>query len=55
MKQQYFQEQHRGQHRKVLFEGHAKSGMMEGYTDNYIRVSTPHRDEWVNQLIDWPL
>ena len=29
--------------------------MMEGYTDNYIKVSTPHRDEWVNQLVAWKL
>ncbi len=53
MKQQYFQQQHSGQKRKVLFEGHAKNGMMEGYTDNYIRISTPYRGEWVNQLVEW--
>jgi len=53
MKMQYFTELHKGQTRKVLFEGHSKNGMMEGYTDNYIKVSTPHRDEWVNQLVDW--
>lgn len=53
MKQQYFQQQHSGQTRKVLFEGHAKNGMMEGYTDNYIRISTPYRGEWVNQLVEW--
>src|SRR5687767_11182061 len=40
MKMQYFQGKHEGQKRKVLFEGHNKNGMMEGYTDNYIRVST---------------
>jgi len=34
MKMQYFTEQHRGQTRPVLFEGHSKTGMMEGYTDN---------------------
>ena len=53
MKMQHFTEQHRGQTRKVLFEGAAKEGMMEGYTDNYIRITTPYRDEWVNQIIDW--
>jgi threonylcarbamoyladenosine tRNA methylthiotransferase MtaB len=37
----------------VLFEGSAKEGMMEGYTDNYIRITTPYREEWVNQIIDW--
>ena len=53
MKMQYFTELHRGQSRKVLFEGHEKAGMMEGYTDNYIRITTPHRAEWANQIVDW--
>ncbi len=53
MKMQYFTEQHRGQNRKVLFEGFNKEGMMEGYTDNYIRIVTPYRQEWANQVIDW--
>jgi threonylcarbamoyladenosine tRNA methylthiotransferase MtaB len=34
MKTQYFNQQHAGTTRKVLFEKNAKSGMMEGYTDN---------------------
>lgn len=53
MKMQHFTELHRGQTRKVLFEGHSKDGMMEGYSDNYIRITTPHREEWVNQIVDW--
>lgn len=55
MKMQYFTQQHQGQTRKVLFEHQDKEGMMEGYTDNYIRVETPFRQEWVNQLVDWTL
>jgi len=55
MKQQYFTEQHKGQTRTVLFEGHEKGGMMEGYTDNYIRIQTPYRAEWANQLVDWTI
>ncbi len=55
MKMQYFTEQHRGQTRKVLFEGHQKNGMMEGYTDNYLRISTPYRAEWANQIVDWTI
>ena len=55
MKMQYFTEQHAGQTRKVLFEGHSKTGMMEGYTDNYIKITTPQRDEWVNRLVEWIL
>lgn len=53
MKMQHFSEQHRGQTRKVLFEGQPKDGMMEGYSDNYIRITTPFREEWVNQIVDW--
>lgn len=55
MKMQYFTEQHSGETRKVLFEDHNKNGLMEGYTDNYIRVSTPYRSEWANQIIDWKI
>ncbi|HNF38409.1 MAG TPA: tRNA (N(6)-L-threonylcarbamoyladenosine(37)-C(2))-methylthiotransferase MtaB, partial [Chitinophagaceae bacterium] len=55
MKMQYFTEQHRGQTRPVLFEGHSKTGMMEGYTDNYIRITTPHRTEWANEIVNWKI
>ena len=55
MKMQYFTGQHTGQSRKVLFEDHVKNGMMEGYTDNYIRISTPYRKELSNQIVDWTI
>ena len=55
MKMQYFTNQHTGQTRKVLFEIFEKNGMMEGYTDNYIRISTPYRKEWANEVIEWRL
>jgi threonylcarbamoyladenosine tRNA methylthiotransferase MtaB len=55
MKMQHFTQLHAGQTRKVLFEGHSKNNMMEGYTDNYIRATTPYREEWVNQIVDWNL
>lgn len=55
MKMQYFTNLHSGQQRKVLFEGNNKNGMMEGYTDNYIKITTPHRDEWVNRIVDWTI
>ncbi len=54
-KMQAFTEKQRGQIRKVLFEDYSKNGMMEGYTDNYIRVATPFRKEWANQVIDWTI
>ena len=55
MKMQYFTQQHTGQTRKVLFEKYNKNEMMEGYTDNYIKVATPYRKEWANAIIDWKL
>jgi threonylcarbamoyladenosine tRNA methylthiotransferase MtaB len=55
MKSQYFNQLHAGQVRKVLFEGHEKNGLMEGYTDNYIKINSPYRAEWINQIIDWNL
>lgn len=53
MKSQYFTEQHRGQSRKVLFEGNNKNMMMEGYTDNYIRIVTPYNPAHVNEVVSW--
>lgn len=53
MKMQHFTAQHKGQSRKVLFEGHSKNGFMEGYTDNYIRITAPQKIEWINEVVDW--
>ncbi len=55
LKMQYFTEQHQGQTRKVLFEKGEKNGMMEGYTDNYIRILTPAQEDYRNQIIDWKI
>ncbi len=55
MKMQYFTERHTGQTRKVLFEGHNKKVMMEGYTDNYIKIITPYKAEWVNEIVEWKI
>ena len=60
-KLQYFTESQRGATRKVLFESPKVDKenedilMLEGFTDNYIKVETPHRAEWSNQIIDWKL
>jgi threonylcarbamoyladenosine tRNA methylthiotransferase MtaB len=54
-KMQYFTEQHAGQTRKVLFERFEKNGMMEGYTDNYIRIIAPYKKEWANNVVDWKI
>jgi len=55
MKMRYFTEAHAGQSRKVLFEGRSRNGMMEGYTDNYIKVTIPHREDYVNRIVAWRL
>jgi len=54
-KMQFFTQQHKGQTRKVLFEDHNKDGMMEGYTDNYIRIAAPYRVAWANEIVDWKI
>ncbi|MEI6151580.1 MAG: tRNA (N(6)-L-threonylcarbamoyladenosine(37)-C(2))-methylthiotransferase MtaB [Chitinophagia bacterium] len=60
-KLQYFTESQRGATRKVLFESpkvnkeNEAMTMLEGYTDNYIKIETPYRAEWSNQIIDWTL
>ena len=55
MKLRHFTERHAGQIRPVLFEHQDRDGMMEGYTDNYIRVKAPFRADRVNQIVDWRL
>lgn len=52
-KMQYFRAGQCGRQRTVLFEQENRNGMMEGYTDNYIRITTPFREEWVNQEVSW--
>jgi threonylcarbamoyladenosine tRNA methylthiotransferase MtaB len=55
MKMQYFTNQFTGHVRPVLFEANKKNEMMEGYTDNYIKVTTPYQEALVNQVVDWKL
>ena len=52
MKMQYFTSRFSGQKRKVLFEKAEKQGMMEGYTDNYIKISLPYREDFVNNIVE---
>ena len=52
-KMQQFTREHSGETRKVLFEGKNKNGMMDGYTDNYIKITALYKEEWTNQIIDW--
>ncbi|MEO7209391.1 MAG: tRNA (N(6)-L-threonylcarbamoyladenosine(37)-C(2))-methylthiotransferase MtaB [Chitinophagaceae bacterium] len=54
-KMQYFTAAHAGETRHVLFEMHNKNGMMEGYTDNYIKITTPFKKEWENNIVTWKI
>ena len=54
-KLQYFTNLHMGQTRKVLFERSREKTMMEGFTDNYIKVTAPYQEQWVNKIVDWRL
>jgi threonylcarbamoyladenosine tRNA methylthiotransferase MtaB len=54
-KLQYFTALHAGQTRKVLFERSRDKAMMEGFTDNYIKVTAPFQQEWVNRIVEWKL
>src|SRR5450432_3165423 len=52
-KLQYFTNLHAGQTRKVLFERSRDKTLMEGYTDNYIKVTAPYQEQRVNRIVDW--
>jgi len=54
-KMQYFTQQHIGETRKVLFERNGKNNMMEGYTDNYIKITVPYNPEWGNTITSWTI
>ncbi len=38
--------------RPVLFESNVTDGMLQGYTDNYIKVAIPYDEALVNQVVD---
>lgn len=54
-KMQYFTNAHIGQTRKVLFEIKNKNGMMEGFTDNYIKITAPYNEAWERNIIEWKI
>lgn len=54
-KQQYFTSQFSGTSRKVLWESADKNGVMEGYTDNYIRLQAAFQPEWTNAIMEWQI
>jgi threonylcarbamoyladenosine tRNA methylthiotransferase MtaB len=54
-KMQHFTQQHIGETRKVLFERQDKNNMMEGFTDNYIKITAPYNAAWVNNITTWTI
>ncbi|MEO8762703.1 MAG: MiaB/RimO family radical SAM methylthiotransferase, partial [Ginsengibacter sp.] len=54
-KLQDFTIRHIGESRKVLFEGQDKNGMMDGYTDNYIKITAPFKEAWSNNIMEWTI
>jgi threonylcarbamoyladenosine tRNA methylthiotransferase MtaB len=54
-KMQYFTNLHIGQSRKVLFEKNNSNGMMEGYTDNYIKITAAYNQHLVNSITEWKI
>jgi threonylcarbamoyladenosine tRNA methylthiotransferase MtaB len=54
-KMQYFTNAHIGETRKVLFETKNKNGMMEGYTDNYIKITAAYNNLWENNIVEWKI
>jgi threonylcarbamoyladenosine tRNA methylthiotransferase MtaB len=47
----HFTEQYIGSGRPILYEHQNKDGLMEGYTDNYIRQTRPFDTQKVNNII----
>lgn len=50
-----FSNQYIGETRTVLFESANRSGMLEGYTDNYIKITAPANPEWENNIVEWTI
>ena len=47
-----FESRHKGMKAKVLFESKEKGGMMSGYTENYIRVTEPYREDAIGRITE---
>jgi len=51
-KQRAFMQAHEGQYHRVLWEMGNKTGRMQGYTENYIRVSAPFDEELIGKVVN---
>ena len=48
-----FTENNIGSARKVLFESRNVNGTVDGYTDNYIKVTAAYQPQLENSIVDW--
>ncbi len=49
-KRNHFYAQHIGETRNVLFESEEHDGMLEGFSDNYVKVKVPYQFELINKI-----
>lgn len=52
-KQIEFANKHIGQTRNVLFEKQNKKGSIDGFTDNYIKITAAFNEKLVNNIVEW--
>lgn len=44
-----------GENRKVLLEKSKEEGVLHGFTDNYVKISIPLEESWVNHVVELQL
>jgi threonylcarbamoyladenosine tRNA methylthiotransferase MtaB len=49
-KRRYFYEQYQSAERLALIEGKEADGIMHGFTDNYVKIEMPYREDLVNSI-----
>lgn len=54
-KRRAFYERHLGETRPVLLEKSKTTGLLHGFTDNYVKVAFPADEAWVNHLVELEL
>jgi threonylcarbamoyladenosine tRNA methylthiotransferase MtaB len=54
-KKRFFYEQQLGQTRPVLLEKSKTPGLLTGFSDNYVRISIPLEESWLNHIVPMEL
>lgn len=50
-KRRHFYESQKGKNKDVLFESEESEGMMNGFTDNYVKVITKYNPDFINKIV----